>query len=244
MTGPWSRSGDADRTGPFDYRSASPLPRPTTPSPADLRRLRPALRQLVAGVSALHAAGKLHRDIKPSNVLVTPEGRVVLLDFGVAADLSRVSSEGGREPEVVGTARYMAPEQATDDAPTPASDWYSVGAILYEVLGRAPAVRGLVDRRAHAQDPRRRPGAERERRRRSPTTSTPSAWRCCDATREAAGATRSSAGSMVAAWPPGRPSIPTPHPREVVVQTRLIGRGAEQHALQEALDAARQSASS
>ena len=242
MTGPavpiW---GDADRTGPFDYTSASPLPRPTTPSPADVRRLRPALRQLVAGVSALHAAGKLHRDIKPSNVLVTPEGRVVLLDFGVAADLSRVSSEGGREPEVVGTARYMAPEQATDEAPTPASDWYSVGAILYEVLVGRPPFAGssidvltrktLVDAQAPSEsvadvpddldtlcvallrrDPRRRPVGDEIVR-----------W--LDGRRVA----------------PGRPSIPTPQPREVVVQTRLIGRGAEQHSLQEALDAARQS---
>jgi serine/threonine protein kinase len=107
----------------------------------DLDKLRLALRQLVEGLHALHGAGKVHRDVKPSNVLITPEGRVVILDFGVATQLARARSRSDLEQEVVGTTRYMAPEQAACEEVTPASDLYSVGVMLYESLvGRPPFV--------------------------------------------------------------------------------------------------------
>ena len=138
--------------------SAAPtLVRERGPSPADVDRLLPAFRQLVAGVLALHDAGKLHRDIKPSNVLVTTEGRVVLLDFGVATDLRRMSGETADEKQVVGTATYMAPEQAFDGEPTTAADWYSVGVMLYEALvGVPPFIGSAVDviQRKNEVDPR------------------------------------------------------------------------------------------
>lgn len=125
-------------------------PRVRPPTTVDQARLRVTFRQLAEGVDALHRAGKLHRDLKPSNVLVRPDGRVAILDFGLTADLrdDAAPTTKGSPPtphydatdrSISGTAHYMSPEQAQARALTPASDWFSVGVMLFEALtGRRP----------------------------------------------------------------------------------------------------------
>ncbi len=102
------------------------------PTPARLDRLEAALPQLVEGIAALHRAGSIHRDLKPSNVLVSAAGRVVLLDFGLVMDLG--SDKTLQSLQVAGTPAYMSPEQAAGLPLTPASDWYSVGVMLFQSL--------------------------------------------------------------------------------------------------------------
>jgi tetratricopeptide (TPR) repeat protein len=109
-------------------------PRPT---PCDIDLLRLVLPQLARGLHALHNAGKIHRDVKPSNIQVTSDGRAVLLDFGLVAELER---RQGADGMIVGTVAYMAPEQCAGDVQlTAAADWYALGVVVFQALtGRLP----------------------------------------------------------------------------------------------------------
>lgn len=99
--------------------------------------------QILDGLVAAHQAGIVHRDLKPANIMITKAGRVKLLDFGLAKQVSRAADSAPRdltEPGlIIGTATYMSPEQARGEPVDVRSDQFSFGLILYEMLAGTPA---------------------------------------------------------------------------------------------------------
>ena len=95
------------------------------------------IAQTARALAAAHSRGLVHRDIKPGNLLITPDGRVKITDFGIArvGDQVPLTKTG----QVMGTVQYLAPEQATGKPSTPATDLYSLGVVAYEALsGKRP----------------------------------------------------------------------------------------------------------
>jgi serine/threonine protein kinase/tetratricopeptide (TPR) repeat protein len=192
-------------------------------------RLRPVLAQLARALAALHAAGAVHRDVKPSNVLVTPEGRAVLLDFGLVSAASIETTQSG-----AGTPEYMAPEQVALQPVNAAADWYAFGVILFELLSGHLPFEGLpheiLYRKQHGRAPRvgaLAPGAPAD------------LAALCDRLLEADPEARASAAEVLAALAPeptGRAAEP---PRPADDSLRFVGRQRELDALGAALDSVR-----
>ena len=99
--------------------------------PLALERKLDITMEVLAGLHFAHQRGVIHRDVKPSNVRVMPDGRIKIMDFGIAR-LQKADATGSGA--IVGTPTYMAPEQITNGAITPATDVFSVGCMLYELL--------------------------------------------------------------------------------------------------------------
>jgi serine/threonine-protein kinase PpkA len=103
-------------------------------------RVLDVLAQIAGALGVIHAHGIIHRDLKPENVMLRQDGRVALADFGVAKSLLQEEHLGftrTRHGEVIGTPYYLSPEQAAGHPITPATDLYSLGVMLYEMLSGA-----------------------------------------------------------------------------------------------------------
>jgi eukaryotic-like serine/threonine-protein kinase len=127
-----------------DRVAAGPLP------PAEAARVAAAVAD---ALDAAHQRGIVHRDVKPSNVMLAPDGAVKVMDFGIAAAADETHSTTGSG--LYATVAYVSPERVAGQPATPASDMYSLGAVLYELLcGRPPFSGGspALVARAHLQD--------------------------------------------------------------------------------------------
>lgn len=117
----------------------------------------PLIRQACAGIGYAHRAGLVHCDVKPHNFLITPDNRLKVTDFGIARALASINPDE-KTKIVWGSPQYFSPEQAAGFAPSPASDVYSLGVVMYYMLtGRLPftaaTVQELVEMHRSAPPP-------------------------------------------------------------------------------------------
>jgi dienelactone hydrolase len=130
-----------------EFIEGSTLRRVIDGRPLALARALDIAAQIARALSAAHGAGIVHRDVKPENVMVRPDGLVKVLDFGIAKSTgdgaaAREAAVGTRTGAVVGTAAYMAPEQARGLSTDARTDLWSFGCVLYEMLAGRPAFGG------------------------------------------------------------------------------------------------------
>jgi TolB-like protein/tRNA A-37 threonylcarbamoyl transferase component Bud32 len=121
----------------LEYIEGAPLA-----GPAPVAKAIRLAKQIAEALDAAHRKGVIHRDLKPANILVTTEGAVKLLDFGLAKQIADADETLTLEGTVVGTAAYMSPEQAAGKRIDTRSDIFSFGAVLYELLSGRRAFSG------------------------------------------------------------------------------------------------------
>jgi len=97
--------------------------------------------QVSSGLQAAHSKGLVHRDIKPGNIMITPEGKVKVTDFGIVS-LQNEESDITKTGSILGTASYISPEQAQGKPVSKESDLYSLGTVLYELIAGRPPFEG------------------------------------------------------------------------------------------------------
>jgi serine/threonine protein kinase len=169
-----------DASGPFlamELMAGEPLSARLRRAPMDAAEAVALGTGMLAALQAIHAAGLVHRDLKPSNVFLTPHGPR-LLDFGLVhalrRDISTTEATPPREPELdsgrsltdsqllIGTPRYMAPEQILGRAVDGRTDLFAAGAVLYEALAGRPAFAGRSAVEVFCDTPRPAAAARRE----------------------------------------------------------------------------------
>jgi hypothetical protein len=189
-----------------------------------LGRVRAAFSQLACALDTLHGHGRLHRDVKPSNVLVTADGRVVLVDLGISVDVASALGRASMSGRVSGTLGYMSPEQANGIVLQPSSDWYTFGVLLYQALtGVRPSASQT------------RPwllGADADEHTTTPRSSPIDLAQLTASLLQEAPDARPQASQILAALPGSRTSMM----RLRSPRTRLVGREAEVEQLMRALN--------
>lgn len=207
--------------------------------PVEIDSLRTVVAQAARALSAAHAAGLVHRDVKPENIMVRADGYVKVLDFGIAKRFlnmegqETVTSVQTSEGSLVGTVRYMSPEQIMGGTLTGASDVFSLGVVLYELATtRHPfpattfgaAMKGILDTTPVA-----------------PTDLNPAIPRDLEmlimGMLDKDPAHRPSAGDVVAALTDFSGAVPT-QSRSAHPRSRVVGRDSQKSELRAALDRA------